>query len=110
MSKPLCSFFGVLPEMKDYFNTFWWKVFEKNFGINASTANDLEKLRLHMIKQDEMKRKILLATYIKFKVWKRTKYDPTTQNTSEELKVVVLGEGGVGELILFDLNWSLVTY
>lgn len=80
-------------EMQDYFNTFWWTVLEKNFVMPAF-EKELEQLKSQMIKKGDMKRKILLASFIKFKVWKRPKYDPS--KGSEEVKVVVLGQGGVG--------------
>ncbi|EFC35765.1 ras family small GTPase [Naegleria gruberi] len=99
-----------MKEMQDYFNAFWWKVFEKNFGIGQLFGNDLEKLRLRMIKRDEMKRKILLASYIKFKLYKRPKYDPNVQQ-QEEVKIIVLGEGGVGKsaITIFFIQHIFIT-
>ena len=89
-------------QMKEFFNEFWWKVYERYFGISeldSKEKEELNKLRLKMIKNGKLKRKILLTKYIKFTIMKHPIYNPNQSkyNSINEIKVVVIGEGGVGK-------------
>ena len=88
-------------QMQQFFNEFWWKVYEKYFGnsseLDSKEKEELNKLRLKMIKNGKLKRKILLTKYIKFSIMKPV-YNPNQPKHSiNEIKVVVIGEGGVGK-------------
>ena len=71
---------------------------ERYFGISeldSKEKEELNKLRLKMIKNGKLKRKILLTKYIKFTIMNHPIYKP--KDSINEIKVVVIGEGGVGK-------------
>ena len=87
-----------MPEMERYFDRFWWKVWEIWFGINPSLEKEFSLLREKMILKRELKRKVLMAAFIKFHIWRT----PKKLDGIDETKVVMIGKGGVGKnLIIF---------
>ncbi|EFC36405.1 ras family small GTPase [Naegleria gruberi] len=82
-----------MPEMERYFDRFWWKVWEIWFGINPSLEKEFSLLKEEMILKRELKRKVLMAAFIKFHIWGT----PKKLDGIEKTKVVMIGKGGVGK-------------
>ncbi|EFC38492.1 ras family small GTPase [Naegleria gruberi] len=79
-----------MPEMTIYFDKFWWKVWETCIGYNPLLENEFSLLKDEIVK-GELKRKVLIAIFIKFNICKQP------WNKVEETKIVMIGAGGVGK-------------